>query len=80
MAYFVPCMYFHFRGMQIRFISKVTRVIKAGMAGNDTTLVLLVELTQSAGLKFPDDQTTKFVLVTKPGWLHSTCYTYDNIF
>lgn len=53
MAYFVPCMYFHFRGMQIRFISKVTRVIKAEMVGNDTTLVLFVELTPVSQAEIP---------------------------
>ena len=34
----LSCMYFHFRSMQISFISKVTRIYKATTAENDTSL------------------------------------------
>ena len=38
MALFLSCMYFRFRSMRISFISKVTRVHKAGTAANDKGL------------------------------------------
>ena len=38
LAYFLSCMYFHFRRMQISFISKVTRIHKATTTENDTSL------------------------------------------
>lgn len=67
------CMHFHFRSMQISFISKVTLVHKATTITNCTRLcstILFFEFhLGQPDWNFPHEQTTNLIPVTKPALL-----------
>ena len=69
----LPCGYFQFKSIRISLIGKVTRIDKAMIEVNDTSLygtILVLFLEHRPGyraqLNFPYEQTTKFVPLNEP--------------